>query len=111
MYFLKQSTCYTITQDTHHWYRINVNEITNTHKIALSNDLTVHMVPLPPGKTLEVNAFETIARLTFTQTQNEHVNKTHTQPSYSSSYSTNKNINSSPQNNNVHSHNQSTVIL
>ena len=35
----------------------------------------------------------------------------HTQHMYSNSTSANKNIISSPQNNNVHPHNQSTVIL
>ena len=50
--------------DTHQWYRINANEIADTHKIALGNDLTVHMAPLPPAEPLEVNAVETIERLT-----------------------------------------------
>ena len=49
--------------------------------------------------------------LTFSQTQNEHINSTNTQPMYSNSTSTNKNTNSSPKNNNVHPHDQSTVIL
>ena len=100
--FLKQSTCYAITPDTHQWYRINSNEITDNHKIALCNEPTAHMVPLPPAEPSDVNAFETIARLTFSQVQNEHFNNTHTQPMYSNSTSANKNINSSPQNNNVH---------
>ena len=60
--FLKQSTCYTITPDTHQWYRINTSKITITHKTALCNDLTVHMVPLPPAEPLKVKAFETVAR-------------------------------------------------
>ena len=60
------------------------------------------MVPLPPAEPSEVNAFETSARLTFSQTQNEHFNNNHTQPIYCSSISTNNNINSSPQNTNVH---------
>ena len=46
---LKQSTCYAITPDTHQWYRINSNKITDNHKIAFCNDLTVHMLPLPSG--------------------------------------------------------------
>ena len=109
--FLKQSTCYTITPDTHQWYRINTDEITNTHKIALFNDLKVHTVPLPPAEPLEGNAFETSVRLTFSEAQKEHVSNTHTQPIYSSATSTNNNINSSLQNNNVHPHDQFTVIL
>ena len=35
LYFLKQSACYSITPDTHQWYTINTNEITDNHKIAL----------------------------------------------------------------------------
>ena len=34
-------------------------KITDDHKIALCNDLTVHMVPLPSVSPLEVNAVET----------------------------------------------------
>ena len=56
--FLKQSKCYTITPDSHQSYRINTNEITDNHKIALCNDPTVHMVPLPPAEPPEVNTFE-----------------------------------------------------
>ena len=66
--FLKQSTCYTRTPDTHQWYRINPNEITDNHKIELCNDLTVHMVSIPSAEPWEVNAVETIARLTLSQT-------------------------------------------
>ena len=32
--FLKQSTCYAITPDTHQWFRINGNEITHNHKTS-----------------------------------------------------------------------------
>ena len=60
------------------------------------------MVPLPPTEPLEVNTFKTIARLTFSLTQNEHVDNNHTQPIHSSSTLTNNNNNSSSQNNNVH---------
>ena len=58
---------------------------TNIHKIALCNDLIVHVVPLPPAEPLEFNAFKTIARLPFAESQLEHVSNTHTQPIYSSS--------------------------
>ena len=67
--FSKQSTCNAITPDTHQWYRINTNEITDNHKIALCNDPTVHMLPVPPAEPSEVNAFKTTARLTFSETQ------------------------------------------
>ena len=63
--FLKQSACYTIKPDTHQWNRINTNEITNTHKIALCNGPTVHMMPLPSAEPLEVYTFKTIAKLHF----------------------------------------------
>ena len=72
---------------------------------------TVHMTPLPPAQPPEVNTFKTTARLTFAETQKEHVSNTQTQPIYSSSTSTSNNINSSPQNNNAHPYDQSTVIL
>ena len=84
-YILKQSTCYTITPDTHQWYRIYTYERTGNHKIALCNDSTVHMVSLQPAEPLEVHAFKTVTRLTFQQTQNNYLNNTHTQPIYSSS--------------------------
>ena len=71
--FLKQSTCYAITPDTHQWNRINTNEVTDNHKVALCNDMTVHMIPLPPAELCEINAYTTIARLTFSQAQNEHL--------------------------------------
>ena len=69
------------------------------------------MVPIPPAEPLEINAFKTIARLTFLQMQREHINSTHTQPMYSKSIAANQNTNSLPQNNNVHPYNQSIVIL
>ena len=109
--FLKQLTCYAITPDTHHWYRINTNEITDNHKIALCNGLTVHMVPLPSAEPSEVNAVETVARTTHSHTPKDHPNDTHTESIYSNSTSTNNNRNNSPQNNAVYPHDQSTVIL
>ena len=65
-----------------------------------------HYHQLNPWK---LTYFETIARLTFSQMQNENFNNAHTQPLYSNSTLTNRN--SSPQNINVNPHNQSTVIL
>ena len=69
------------------------------------------MVPQPPAEPQEINAFTTITRLTFLQTQNEQVSNTCTQPMYSDLTLANQNRNSLPQNQNIHSHNQSTVIL
>ena len=48
------------------------------HKIALCNDPTVYMVQLPPAEPLEVNTFETIKKLTFSEIQKEHVSNAHT---------------------------------
>ena len=109
--FLKKSTYNAITPDTHQWYRINANKITDNHKIALCNDLTDHMVPLSSVKPSEVNAVETVARLTLSQIYKDHPNNTGTQSTYFNSTSTNDIINNSPQNNSVHPHDQSTVIL
>ena len=112
--FLKQSTCYAITPDTHQWYRINTNETTDNNKIALCYDPTVQMVPLPSAEPSSVNTFKRIARLIFHKLKRDHPKKTHTQPIHSKSTLTNNNTNSSPQNNknnNVHPHDQSTVIL
>ena len=55
--------CYAITPSTHQWYKINANEILQNHKLALCDDQSPHMVPLP----LAINAFMTIARLTLLQ--------------------------------------------
>ena len=68
------------------------------HKTALCNDPTVHMVPLLSVKLSEVNAVETIARLTFSQTHKDHPNDIHTQFTYSNSCLANNKINNSPQN-------------
>ena len=74
--FLKQSACYIITPDTHQWYRTNTNEIIENHKITLHNDPAVHMVPILPAEFSKINTFNTMARLTVPQTQNEHINST-----------------------------------
>ena len=73
---MRQSACYLITPDTQQWYRINTNKILGNDKITLCNDSAVHMVPIPPAEPLEINAVNTIARLTLSQTQNEHINST-----------------------------------
>ena len=44
------------------------------------------MVHKQPSEPLEINAFNTIARLTILQTQNEHIYSTCTQPMYISSF-------------------------
>ena len=67
--FLKTSPCYTITPDTHQWYRINTHEITDSHNITICNDTTVNMVQLTPVEPNEANAIETFARLTNSNSQ------------------------------------------
>ena len=54
------------------------------------------MVPLPSAEPWEVNAFETIARLTHPQTPKDHSNDTCTQSIYSDPMSTNRNTDNSP---------------
>ena len=109
--FLKQSTCYAITPDIPEWQRIIANEIADNHKIALCNDLTVHLVPLPLAEPSDINAVETIARLTLSQIHKDHANDAYTQSTYSNSALTSSNINNSPQNNTVHPPKLTTVIL
>ena len=86
----------------HQWYRINANEITDSHKMPLCNELTVHMLPLPSAEPFEINAVETIARLTLSPTHKDHPYDICTQSIYSNSTLTNNNTNNSPLNNNVH---------
>ena len=109
--FLRQSMCYVITPHTHQWYKINANKIFESHKLALCDDHSTHMVPVPPAEPLEINAFTKITRLTFLQTQDEQVSNTHTQPMYSEITLVNQNTNSLLQNQNIFPHDQTTVIL
>ena len=69
------------------------------------------MVPLSSVEPSEVIAVETIARLTYSQPSEDCPNDTNTQSIYSNSTSTNNYTNNSPQNNAVHPHDHSTVIL
>ena len=68
-----------------------------TKKIALCNDLTVHMVPLPSAEPPEINADKTFERLTHSHTSKDHPNDNHPQNIYSNSTSTNSSTNNSPQ--------------
>ena len=69
------------------------------------------MAPLPSVEPSEVNAVETIARITLSQTHEDHPNDTCPQFIYSNLTLTNSYTNGSPQNNTVHPYNQSTAIL
>ena len=64
-----------------------------------------------PAEPTEINAFTTMARLTFLQTKNEQPINIHTQPMYSDSTLAIQNTYNSPQNQNIHANDQSTVIL
>ena len=97
--FFKQSTCYTVTPDTHQWYRINTNEITDNHNIAICNDTTINMVPLPPAEPPEFNAFETISRLLLSQNQRDLPHNIQTQTNPNTSIITNNSIGSTPKTN------------
>ena len=66
------------------------------------------MVPLPSAEPSEVNAVETIERLTHSHTSK---NNNCPQPTYSHTSPTNSSTTDSPQNNAIHPHDQSTVIL
>ena len=90
--FLKQSACYTVTPDTHQWYRINKNEITDNHNIAICNDTTINLVPLPSAEPLEFNVFEIIVRLSCSQNQRDLPNDIQTQAISNTSIPTNNNI-------------------
>ena len=86
--------CYVISPNTDQWYKINVNKILESHKLALCDDHTTHMVPIPPAELPEIKAFTTIIRLIVLQTQNEQVSNTCTQPMYSYINSVNQITNS-----------------
>ena len=54
--------CYVITPHIYQLYKINANEILDNHKLALCDDQSADMVPLPPAKLPEINAFTVITR-------------------------------------------------
>ena len=95
----------------HQWYCINTNEITDNHNIAICNDTTINMVPLPTAEPSESNAFERIARLSLSQNQREPPNDIQTQSISKTSILTNNNICNTPQNSMTWSHDQSTIIM
>ena len=80
--FLKQSTCYTVDPDTHQWYRINANDIINNHTIAICNDDSINMVPLPPAEPPQFSAFGTVVRLSLSQNLMDLPKVTHTQTTH-----------------------------
>ena len=109
--FLRQSTCYVITPHIHQWYKINANEIRENHKLALCDDQSAHMVPLPPAEMPPINAFMTIRRLTLLQAQDGKISDNHKQPMYNNIPLVNQNMECSHQSQDVYPYNQSTIIL
>ena len=73
--------------------------------------MTVPIVPLPSAEPSEANAVETFERLTHSHTSKNHPNDNCPQSIYSHASSTNNSTSNSPQNNAIHLHDQSTVIL
>ena len=97
--------CYTITPDRGQWYRINTNEITDSHNVAICNDASVNMVELSPAEPYEANIIETLARLS-PQTDIDHITN---RQFIANNHNTNKNHASS--NSIIPPDNQSTLIL
>ena len=69
------------------------------------------MVPLPPAEPSEVDTVEIIEKLTHSHTSKHHPNDNQPQSIYSHTSSTKNSTTNSPQNNAIHPHDQSTVIL
>ena len=69
------------------------------------------MVPLSSAEPSEVNAVETIKRLTHSHTAKNNQNDTHPQSTYIQASPTNNNITNSSQNNATYPHDQSSVFL
>ena len=109
--FLKQSACYTVNLNTHQWYRINTNEITNNHAIAICNDNSINIVPLPPAEPSEFNTFGTITRLLLSQNQAELPNVTHTQTISNNTSTPNNDIDNTSPAKMAQTNDQSTTIL
>ena len=72
-------TCYTTTPDTHQWYTINTNEITDSHDIVICNNATINMVQLPPVEPHEANVIAIFARLAPQNSQTDVVHITNGQ--------------------------------
>ena len=109
--FLKQHLCYIVTPDIHQWYRINTNEITDDHNIAICNDTSINMVPLPQAEPLEFNTFKTIVNLSLSKNQRDLPNDIQTQTISNTSILTYNNLCNTSQNNTTQTNDQSTVVL
>ena len=88
-----------------------MNEILQNHKSALCDDQSTHMVPFPPPEPPEINVFMTVARLTLLQSQDGQISDNCKQPKYSNIQLVKQTTECSHQSQDVHPHDQSTVIL
>ena len=69
------------------------------------------MVPLTPAEPLAINAYMTIPRVTLLQAQDRQNSYHHKQPQYNNTPLVKQLLEWPHQNQDVHSHNQSMVIL
>ena len=76
----------------------------------LYDDQVAHMVPLPPAELPEINAFITITKYTLLQAQDGQISDKQKQPMCSNIPLVKQNTECSHQRQDVHFHNQSTVI-
>ena len=81
-----------VTPNTHKWYWIETNEITDNHIIAICNDTTINMAALPPADPPGFKAFETIVRLSLSQNQRDLPDNIQIQSIPNTSIITNNNI-------------------
>ena len=109
--FLKQSAWYTVNSETHQWYRINTNKISNNHTFAICNENSINMVPLPPAGPSEFNGFGTVARLSPTQNERDPLTNTHTQTISNNPFIPQNNIANVPRTNAEQTYDESNVIL
>ena len=79
--------------------------------MSLCDDKLAHMVPLPPADPPAINAYMTIPRLTLLQGQDRQNNDHCKQPQYNGTPVVKEPPEWLPQNQDVHPHDQSWVII
>ena len=80
-------------------------------KLALCDDQSAHMVPLPTAEPAAINAFMKITRLTLLQAQDRQISDNCKQPMHSNIPLLNQTTEYSHQSQDVFPHDQSRVIL
>ena len=108
--FLNMAACYVVTPHIHQWYRINTKEILQDHELVLCDDEVAYMVPLPPSEPLAMNTYMTLPRVTLQQNEDSQNNVHSKQPQCTSTPLVNQLTEWSHQSQNVHQHNQSTIM-